>query len=166
MTTIKSLKKMYVKLGGSLTDTYADIAGGKAVGTYATIPEMIQACTKKASGGETLPDYTAADNGKFLGVVEGEAAWAEAGGGSSALIVEMTQGETEGTFVSTITFGDVISAMQDGKTVVCKLQGFGVANIISAFEMDGNIECLFAADSDNLMASGTATETFGISFNG
>lgn len=51
MTTIKSLQAMYLKLGGSLTDTYADIAGGKPVGTYATIPEMIQACTKKAGSG-------------------------------------------------------------------------------------------------------------------
>lgn len=51
MTTIKSLQGMYVKLGGSLTDTYSDIADGTPVGQLTTIPEMIQACTKKATSG-------------------------------------------------------------------------------------------------------------------
>lgn len=120
MTTIKSLKDMYVKLGGSLTDTYADIAGGKAVGTYATIPEMIQACTKKAgSGGSGLPDYTAADNGKFLGVVEGEATWAEAGGGEEPFVVTFTV-NPEGFVIGGVdkTYAEVAAADEAGKRIV------------------------------------------------
>lgn len=121
MTTIKSLKDMYVKLGGSLTDTYADIAGGKAVGTYATIPEMIQACTKKAgSGGSGLPDYTAADNGKFLGVVEGEAEWAEAGGGEEPFVVTFTVTNPEGFVIGGVdkTYAEVAAADEAGKRLV------------------------------------------------
>lgn len=35
----------------------------------------------EGSAGSVLPEIAAADEGKFLGVVSGEAAWAEAGGG-------------------------------------------------------------------------------------
>lgn len=47
MNTIESLQALYVKLGGSLTDTYEDIAGGVPVSDYATIPDMISAITEK-----------------------------------------------------------------------------------------------------------------------
>lgn len=47
MNTIESLQALYVKLGGSLTDTYEDIAGGVPVSDYAIIPDMIAAITKK-----------------------------------------------------------------------------------------------------------------------
>lgn len=47
MNTIESLQALYVKLGGSLTDTYADIAGGVPVSDYSTIPDMIAAITEK-----------------------------------------------------------------------------------------------------------------------
>lgn len=47
MNTIESLQALYVKLGGSLTDTYADIAVGVPVSDYAIIPDMIAAITEK-----------------------------------------------------------------------------------------------------------------------
>jgi len=40
------------------------------------------------SGGGGLPEITEADEGKFLGVVSGEAAWANPGGGSVLLITD------------------------------------------------------------------------------
>ena len=43
MNTIQSLKELYVKLGGSLTDTYSGIAGGIPVSNYTVIPDMIKA---------------------------------------------------------------------------------------------------------------------------
>lgn len=78
-TTVEALKELYVKLGGSLTDTYSGIANGVQVGNYATIPDLIQACTQKVTSGEeasSLPSVTADDNGKVLTVVDGE--WAAA----------------------------------------------------------------------------------------
>ena len=50
-TTVQALQDLYVKLGGSLTDTYAGIANGAAVGDYVTIPDMIEAVTQKAGSG-------------------------------------------------------------------------------------------------------------------
>ena len=46
MNTIQSLKELYVKLGGSLTDTYLGIAGGIPVSDYTVIPDMIEAISK------------------------------------------------------------------------------------------------------------------------
>lgn len=50
-TTVQSLQDLYVKLGGSLTDTYDAIADGATVGDYVTIPDMIEAITQKAGSG-------------------------------------------------------------------------------------------------------------------
>lgn len=53
--TIQALQGLYIKMGGSLTDTYDAIANGVQVGNYTTIPNMIEACTQLAgSGGEVL----------------------------------------------------------------------------------------------------------------
>lgn len=46
MNTIQSLKELYVKLGGSLTDTYSGIAGGIPVSDYTVIPDMIEAISE------------------------------------------------------------------------------------------------------------------------
>ena len=70
---VKSLKELYVSLGGKLTDTY----DGVPVSDITTIAEMIQAVARKA-GTKELPEVTEADNGKVLTVVDG--AWAAAGG--------------------------------------------------------------------------------------
>lgn len=50
-TTLQSLKALYVKFGGSLTDTYEDIAGGAAVGDYTVIPDAVDALAKLDIGG-------------------------------------------------------------------------------------------------------------------
>jgi len=76
-TNVQALKDLYVKLGGSLADTYSDIADGAAVSNYVTISDMIEACSKVAGGGgSALPEVTGSDNGDVLTVVEG--AWAKA----------------------------------------------------------------------------------------
>ncbi len=72
-TTVEALKALYVALGGQLTDTYEDIAGGVAVSEYVLIPDVIEAISQVVTGAE-LPAVTAEDNGKVLKVVDGE--WA------------------------------------------------------------------------------------------
>lgn len=71
-TTVQALQALYVKLGGSLTDTYDNIAGGATVADYATIPDMVDALTKVAP----LPSVSATDNGDVLTVVNGT--WSKA----------------------------------------------------------------------------------------
>ena len=51
ISTVNSLKDLYVKLGGSLTDTYESIANGVPVADYNVIPDMIEAITQKAGSG-------------------------------------------------------------------------------------------------------------------
>lgn len=72
-TTVEALKALYVALGGQLTDTYEDIAGGVAVSEYVLIPDVVEAISQVVTGAE-LPAVTAEDNGKVLKVVEGK--WA------------------------------------------------------------------------------------------
>lgn len=75
---VEALKTLYVALGGQLTDTYSDIAGGVAVSDYATNPDVILAIAKKAASvkeaAETkeLPTVTSTDNNKVLTVVSGK----------------------------------------------------------------------------------------------
>lgn len=58
---VEALKVLYKKLGGSLTDTYSDIAGGIPVVDYDLIADCILACAKKGSGG-SLPTPGTAGN--------------------------------------------------------------------------------------------------------
>lgn len=74
---VYALKELYKALGGDLTDTYAAIADGAAVGDYSTIADCILAIAKVvASAGIELPAVSGADNGNVLTVVEGK--WAKA----------------------------------------------------------------------------------------
>lgn len=76
-TTVVALQALYVALGGSLTDTYSDIANGVPVSDYVIIPDMINAIAQVAtSAGIELPKVTASDNGDVLTVVSGK--WAKA----------------------------------------------------------------------------------------
>lgn len=67
MTNVEALKDYYVKIGGSAAD----------VENITTISDMIEAITA-LSGGSSLPEVTAEDNGDVLTVVDG--AWAKAAG--------------------------------------------------------------------------------------
>lgn len=67
-TNLEALKAVYVKNGGSLTDTYEDIAGGAPVSAYKTLKDAIAALSKLT----LIPEVTDADNGKVLGVEGGE----------------------------------------------------------------------------------------------
>lgn len=67
-TTIDSLKKLYVALGGN-SATVANIT---------LIPDMINAlCTVVPGAANLLPAVTATENGKILKVVNGEWALAD-----------------------------------------------------------------------------------------
>lgn len=75
---VEALKTLYVALGGQLTDTYEDIAGGVAVSNYATNPDVILAiakvatAVKEAASTKELPTVTSSDNNKVLTVVSGK----------------------------------------------------------------------------------------------
>lgn len=72
-TNLEALKALYVKNGGSLTDTYEDIAGGAPVSAYKVLKDAIAALSKlDIGGGSGLPDVTAEDNGKTVYVDNGE----------------------------------------------------------------------------------------------
>lgn len=68
MDNVQALKNLYAALGGETS----------AVANLTTNADMINAIASlvSASGGESLPEVTAADNGKVLTVVSGE--WAAA----------------------------------------------------------------------------------------
>lgn len=58
-TTVQALQALYVKLGGSLTDTYDDIADGATVADYATIPDMVDAIAEVAESAGMIVTFTA-----------------------------------------------------------------------------------------------------------
>ena len=67
-TIVDALKKLYVALGGDAA----------AVADITLTTDMINAlCGVVPASGNTLPEVTAADNGKIMKVVDGEWALAE-----------------------------------------------------------------------------------------
>ena len=67
MLIVDALKTLYVAMGGKLTDTYDDIAGGIAVSEYALTTDAILALAKQAVPAG-LPTVSAEDEGKVLTV--------------------------------------------------------------------------------------------------
>lgn len=97
MTNVKSLLELYVKMGGSLTDTYSDIAGGVPVGQYSTISDAILACSKKYSSG--------------------------GGGGAEKFVVTLTQDEQteEWAAADGVTVAEIAAAYEANKIVVAEI---------------------------------------------
>lgn len=123
--TVTALQGLYVKLGGKLTDTYDTIAGGVPVGDYATIPDMIEACTQKAGSGggsgSALPAVTAADNGSVLAVVEG--AWDKGTVNSGVYIVNKTIPQGETVSVLDKTFAEIQAAYANSVVLIKSTNG-------------------------------------------
>lgn len=76
-TNLEALKAVYVKNGGSLTDTYEDIAGGAPVSAYKTLKDAIAALSKLTLGGglpETPEDgvIMTAKDGEWLAITENQ----------------------------------------------------------------------------------------------
>lgn len=72
-TTLQSLKNLYVKLGGTLADTYEDIASGIPVSDYTAIPDATDALGKLEIGGGGLtlygPYYATSSSSKTIEAV-------------------------------------------------------------------------------------------------
>ena len=77
MTNVEALKKVYVSLGGKLSDTYDDIADGATIGNMTLTSDVIEAVSKKAASIESLPPVSSTNNGKILKVVDGKWALAD-----------------------------------------------------------------------------------------
>lgn len=102
--------------------------------------EYIKAVADGGSGGGGLPEITEADEGKFLGVVSGEAAWATAGGGGGVLIIT----NTEGTLNKTAQ--EISSAFLAGvqclvrSTIIDEYGEFVEHNIMFSYEDVNDVE--------------------------
>ena len=158
-TTVQALQELYVKLGGSLTDTYATIANGIPVSDYVTIPDVINAIEEVASsggggGGSSLPAVTAADNDKVLTVVEG--AWDKAVSSGGVYIVHASikweeAGTSSGFVIDTVEedIADVIAAINGGKIVEMHVANSGYEqNPHTDFEVYSLIDA-YLGDSEN-----------------
>lgn len=123
MTNVKSLLTLYVKMGGSLTDTYADIAGGIPVGQYSTISDAIIACSKKYSSGGgsyTLPTASADTKGgvKIGSGLSMDGEVLSATGGAEKFVVTLT--EDDGTWTADETIAEIVAADEANQIVVAK----------------------------------------------
>lgn len=128
MNTIQALQELYLKLGGSLADTYSDIAGGVAVGEYVLIPDMIAACAQIAESGE---GGEGDDGGAFvIGVANKtlDKTYAEilAAAQTGVCVVIDTGVEDQ---VETSYVNQVFSTGTDAFTVVCLTSAVGSATV-------------------------------------
>lgn len=138
-TNVQSLKDLYVKLGGSLTDTYSDIAGGIAVSGYSVISDVIEACAKKAVPAE-LPSVTDADDGDVLAVTDGTWAKAELSVDTDVLVVRCNvtyNYDTNLYDVSDFTHSkaEILAANASGKAVMLHAVITGIQNHVRVYEM-------------------------------
>lgn len=86
MSNISALKNLYTSLGGSLTDSYDDIADGAKVSDYSQIADGISAVAKKATGG-----------------------------GNEPFIIPVTWDSTNSVYVTTITQAELTAAIEKDK---------------------------------------------------
>ena len=79
--------------------------------------EYIKAVAEGGSGGGGLPEITEADEGKFLGVVSGEAAWATAGGGGGGGALMIGDTFVDDTIILNKTAAEIAAAATTGPVV-------------------------------------------------
>ena len=115
-TTVESLQALYLKNGGNLTDAYADIADGAAVGDYTTIPDMIAACAKLNIGGASLPEGT--NDGDMLVWDDTDAEWKASENPYAPLFVNIAPNQAGTALVGDKTYGEILAASLSGRTVI------------------------------------------------
>lgn len=109
---VEKLKKFYIANGGDAS----------AVANIKTVGGMIDALCDIEFDSE-LPAVTGSDNGKVLGVVEGN--WAKTDAPSYEFAVAYTEGEGD-TIVADKTFAEITAAISAGKNIVASFpQGEG-----------------------------------------
>lgn len=118
-TTVQALQALYVKLGGSLTDTYDNIADGATVADYATIPDMVDAIAQISKAENLINSVSNDDNGKVLTVVDGAAEFAEPG--TDTFIVTYTADE-HADISCDKTASEIYAAYESGKTITAQLE--------------------------------------------
>lgn len=121
-TTVQALQALYVKLGGSLTDTYDNIADGATVADYAIIPDMVDAIAQISKAENLINSVSNDDNGKVLTVVDGAAEFAEPE--TNTFIVTYTaDGADEHADISCDkTASEIYAAYESGKTITAQVE--------------------------------------------
>ena len=122
--------------------------------------EYIKAVAEGGSGGGGLPEITEADEGKFLGVVSGEAAWATAGGGGGGTAVEctVTEEETYDEYEIQMPAGELLTACMNGPVIIYIQAGENKYAITilrasySAIQGGYKFTVLFGEDAANLLS--------------
>lgn len=152
-TTIQALQALYVKLGGSLTDTYGAIASGEQVGNYTTIPDMIEACVQKtgSGGGSALPAVTAEDNDKVLTVVNGAWDKAESGGAEDYDVTFAISTDGGMSVTGDHTAQEILTAYNQGKNI----------KATASISIEGNV-MTFIFYLGNISSSGVMLYSFGV----
>lgn len=113
----------------------------------------------EGSAGSVLPDIAAADEGKFLGVVSGEAAWAEGGGGVENFVVTYTFDEDD-EVVADKTYAQIFAAYTAGNIISARLVDSNVTFLILSSFMDlGQDEYQFVFQQNPSLVSGNSSLT-------
>lgn len=141
LTNVESLKTLYTKLGGALTDTYPDIAGGIPVGEYELISDCILACSEKSSGGGggsvTVDDTLKADSQNPVQNKVITAALAAKGDDFPVILTE-----TGGVLsCENATITEIVTAARAIKNVFAIIDdGTGILRMPLVYAMDGLVQ--------------------------
>ena len=155
-TNVEALKALYLKLGGSLTDTYSDIAGGIPVGEYDLISDCILACAKKGAGGgggSDLPEPGA--DGNVITADDGE--WVSAAPSGGEFIVNVTYDESgdEPQYISDKNAQQIVEAYENDKTIVCRVVISKLGTVASIPLLSaGSIEQVYLARFEGRVVAG------------
>lgn len=108
---------------------------------------------------ETLPEVNSEDNGKVLGVAEGNYALVSGGGGSSALVVDFAYvdgGDYDKYLKSSETGENIVDAYESGTMVIFKLpevESFGMPELTTTL-------VAYCADAENYQFRTGADDIF------
>lgn len=153
-TTVQALQDLYVKLGGDIAD----------VENITTIPDMIEAVSTVAEqGASELPKVKAADNDKVLTVVNGK--WNKADVPTPESDIYVLEATYE-NYALTFAEGEaerLVSAINAGKTVLCKIKGLTGYTTTGDILTVANIQTPFSSSWGSMIAETVATKGAGAS---